>query len=150
MSIVTDIFLPIALAFIMFALGLGLTGADFLRVLKQPKDFFVGAISQIILLPVIAFILVKELTVNSKSSISLQKHHHRSEHWMITHGKPKITINNEKFFKKENDSVFIPTGSTHRIENYFKKPVKIIEIQTGSILKESDIVRYQDIYGRIR
>ena len=94
--------------------------------------------------------LVKELTVNSKYSISLQKHHHRSEHWMITHGKPKITINNEKFFKKENDSVFIPTGSTHRIENYFKKPVKIIEIQTGSILKESDIVRYQDIYGRIR
>ena len=59
MSIVTDIFLPIALAFIMFALGLGLTGADFLRVLKQPKDFFVGAISQIILLPVIAFVLVK-------------------------------------------------------------------------------------------
>jgi mannose-1-phosphate guanylyltransferase/mannose-6-phosphate isomerase len=94
--------------------------------------------------------LVKELTVNSKSSISLQKHHHRSEHWMITHGKPKITINNEKFFKKENDSVFIPTGSIHRIENYYKKPVKIIEIQTGSILKESDIVRYQDIYGRIR
>ena len=94
--------------------------------------------------------LVKELTVNSESSISLQKHYHRSEHWMITHGKPKITINNEKFFKKENDSVFIPTGSTHRIENYFKKPVKIIEIQTGSILKESDIVRYQDIYGRIR
>ena len=94
--------------------------------------------------------LVKELTVNSKSSISLQKHHHRSEHWMITHGKPKITINNEKFFKKENDSVLIPIGSTHRIENYFKKPVKIIEIQTGTILKESDIVRYQDIYGRIR
>ena len=94
--------------------------------------------------------LVKELTVNSKSSISLQKHHHRSGHWMITHGKPKITINNKKFFKKENDAVFIPTGSTHRIENYFKKPVKIIEIQTGSILKESDIVRYQDIYGRIR
>ena len=51
MGIVTDIFLPLALAFIMFALGLGLTGADFLRVLKQPKDFFVGAISQIILLP---------------------------------------------------------------------------------------------------
>ena len=58
MSIVTDIFLPLALAFIMFALGLGLTGSDFLRVIKQPKDFFVGAISQIILLPVIAFILI--------------------------------------------------------------------------------------------
>ena len=59
MSIVTDIFLPIALAFIMFASGLGLTTADFLRVVKQTKDFFVGAISQIILLPVIAFVLVK-------------------------------------------------------------------------------------------
>jgi len=59
MNIVTDIFLPLALAFIMFALGLGLTGVDFLRVLKQPRDFFVGAFSQIILLPIIAFILVK-------------------------------------------------------------------------------------------
>tara|TARA_Y100000590_G_scaffold235086_1_gene264721 strand:- start:419 stop:1270 length:852 start_codon:yes stop_codon:yes gene_type:complete len=59
MNIVTDIILPLALAFIMFALGLGLTGADFLRVIKQPKDFFVGAVSQLILLPVIAFILVK-------------------------------------------------------------------------------------------
>ena len=94
--------------------------------------------------------LVKELTVNSKSSISLQKHHHRAEHWMIVQGKPKITINNKKFFKKKNESVFIPTGSIHRIENYFTKPVKIIEVQTGSVLRESDIVRYQDIYGRIK
>ena len=59
MNIVTDIILPLALAFIMFVLGLGLTGGDFLRVIKQPRDFFVGALSQIILLPVIAFILVK-------------------------------------------------------------------------------------------
>ncbi len=59
MSIVTDVFLPLALAFIMFALGLGLSGSDFLRVAKQPRDFFVGALSQIILLPVIAFLLVK-------------------------------------------------------------------------------------------
>ena len=94
--------------------------------------------------------LVKELTVNSKSSISLQKHNHRAEHWMITQGKPKITINKNKFFKKKNESVFIPTGATHRIENYFKKPVKIIEVQTGSILRESDIIRYQDAYGRIK
>ena len=94
--------------------------------------------------------LVKELTVNSKSSISLQKHLHRSEHWLITQGKPKITINKKKFFKKENDSVFIQTGSVHRIENLYTKPVKIIEVQTGSILKETDIVRFQDIYGRIK
>ena len=59
MNIVTDVILPLALAFIMFVLGLGLTGADFLRVIKQPKDFFVGAFSQIIMLPIIAFILVK-------------------------------------------------------------------------------------------
>ena len=59
MNIVTDVILPLALAFIMFVLGLGLTGSDFSRVIKQPRDFFVGAISQIILLPIIAFILVK-------------------------------------------------------------------------------------------
>ena len=59
MSIVTEVFLPLALAFIMFALGLGLTGGNFLRVVKQPRDFFIGAFSQIILLPIIAFILVK-------------------------------------------------------------------------------------------
>ena len=94
--------------------------------------------------------LVKELTVNSKSSISLQRHRHRSEHWMITQGKPKITINKNKFFKKENETVFIPTGAIHRIENYYKKPVKIIEVQTGSILKESDIIRFSDMYGRIK
>ena len=93
--------------------------------------------------------LVKELTINSKSSISLQKHHHRSEHWMVTQGKPKITINKKTFFKKANESVFVPTGAVHRIENCFKKSVKIIEIQTGSILRENDIVRYRDIYGRI-
>ena len=94
--------------------------------------------------------LVKELIVKPKSSISLQKHHHRSEHWMITQGKPKITINKNKFYKKPFESVFIPTGAIHRIENNFKKSVKILEIQTGPILKETDIVRYQDIYGRIK
>ncbi len=93
--------------------------------------------------------LIKELTVNSKSSISLQKHHYRSEHWMVTQGKPRITINKKKFFKKENDSIFIPVGTIHRIENLYKQPVKIMEAQTGSILKETDIVRYQDVYGRV-
>ena len=71
MGIVTDIFLPLALAFIMFALGLGLTGADFLRVLKQPKDFIVGSISQIILLPVIAFILVKIWSISPELAIGV-------------------------------------------------------------------------------
>ena len=94
--------------------------------------------------------LVKELFVKSKSSISLQKHHHRSEHWLVTQGNPLITINKDKFSKKVSESVFIPQGSIHRIENPYKVPVKILEIQTGSILKETDIVRYQDIYGRVK
>ncbi len=94
--------------------------------------------------------LVKELYVKSNSSISLQKHHHRSEHWLVTQGKPLITINKDKFKKKVSESVFIPQGAIHRIENPHKKPVKILEIQTGSILKETDIVRYKDLYGRIK
>ena len=71
MNAITDIFLPLALAFIMFALGLGLTGADFLRVIKQPKDFFVGAISQIILLPIIAFLLVKIWPISPELAIGV-------------------------------------------------------------------------------
>ena len=71
MNIVTDLFLPLALAFIMFSLGLGLTGADFLRVARQPKDFFVGAISQIILLPIVAFILVKIWPISPELAIGV-------------------------------------------------------------------------------
>ena len=93
--------------------------------------------------------LVKELVINSKSSISLQKHKYRSEYWTITSGKPRITINNKKFFRNVNETAYIPQGAVHRIENLFKKPVKIMEVQTGSILKESDIVRFKDVYGRV-
>ena len=71
MNIVTDVILPLALAFIMFALGLGLTSADFLRVAKQPRDFFVGALSQIILLPIIAFILVKIWSIAPELAIGV-------------------------------------------------------------------------------
>ena len=94
--------------------------------------------------------LLKELIVNPKSAISLQKHNYRSERWTVISGKPKITINKNKFFKNPNDTAFIPKGAVHRIENPFDKPVQIIEVQTGSILKETDIVRYQDIYGRVK
>jgi|TARA_B100001079_G_scaffold270636_1_gene285529 mannose-1-phosphate guanylyltransferase/mannose-6-phosphate isomerase len=92
--------------------------------------------------------LLKELVINPKSSISLQKHHYRSERWTIISGKPKITINKTILFKNPNDTTFIPKGVVHRIENLFNTSVKIIEIQTGPILKETDIVRYRDIYGR--
>ena len=93
--------------------------------------------------------LVKELNVKSNGILSLQKHHHRSEHWLITQGKPLITLNKKKISKSVNQSIYIPKGAIHRIENPFKINVKILEIQKGSILKETDIVRYQDIYGRV-
>tara|TARA_X000001036_G_scaffold426476_1_gene453927 strand:- start:2903 stop:4108 length:1206 start_codon:yes stop_codon:yes gene_type:complete len=93
--------------------------------------------------------LIKELYVKPKAILSLQKHFHRSEHWLVTQGSPKITLNKKTFIKKVNQTIFIPLGAVHRIENTGKKPVKIIEAQLGSILKETDILRYQDIYGRI-
>ena len=93
--------------------------------------------------------MIKELVINSKSSISLQKHNHRSEHWTVEQGKPKITLNNKKFFVNEKDLLFSFSKTIHRIENFYKKPIKIMEAQIGSVLKESDIVRYKDIYGRI-
>ena len=88
--------------------------------------------------------------MKSKGILSLQKHFHRSEHWLITQGTPKITLNKKQFILKPRDTIFIPVRSIHRIENPYKKPVKIIEAQLGSILKETDIVRYQDIYGRVK
>ena len=89
------------------------------------------------------------MVVNPKSSISLQKHIHRSERWVVISGNPKITVNKKKFFKKANESIFIPKGAIHRIENPFNKPVQIVEAQIGSVLKETDIIRYKDIYGRV-
>ena len=94
--------------------------------------------------------LIKELFIKPKGLLSLQKHHHRSEHWLVTQGAPKITLNKDNFLKKPNDHIFIPLGTVHRIQNLNKKPVKIIEAQVGAILKESDIIRYQDIYGRVK
>ena len=93
--------------------------------------------------------LIKELFVKPKGILSLQKHFYRSEHWVVTQGSPLITLNNKKKTLKKGKNIFIPVGAKHRIENPGKKTVKIIEAQIGSILKETDIVRYQDIYGRI-
>ena len=93
--------------------------------------------------------LIKELNVKSKGVLSLQKHLHRSEHWVVTQGVPKITLNKKSFSKKPNETIFIPKGAIHRIQNPNKKVVKIMEAQLGSILKETDILRYEDIYGRV-
>ena len=94
--------------------------------------------------------LIKELVVNKNSSISLQKHQHRAEHWTIVNGKPKITIDKKIIFPKLFQTIYIPLGAVHRVENNFTTPVKIIEAQVGKILKETDITRYVDQYGRIK
>jgi len=93
--------------------------------------------------------LIKELYVKPKGILSLQKHHHRAEHWLVTQGNAKITLNKDIIIKKPGEHIFIPLEAIHRIQNPGKKPVKIMEAQVGSILKETDIVRYQDIYGRV-
>ena len=94
--------------------------------------------------------LIKELYVKPKGILSLQKHHHRAEHWLVTQGNAKITLNKETIIKKPGEHIFIPLEAIHRVQNSGHKPVKIMESQVGSILKETDIVRYQDIYGRIK
>ena len=93
--------------------------------------------------------LIKELNVKPNGVLSLQKHFHRSEHWVVTQGIPKITLNKKSFLKKPYETIFIPKGAIHRIQNQNKKTIKIMEAQLGSILKETDIVRYEDIYGRV-
>jgi mannose-1-phosphate guanylyltransferase/mannose-6-phosphate isomerase len=94
--------------------------------------------------------LIKELFVKSKGILSLQKHYHRAEHWLVTQGNPNIILNKENFKMKPNEHIFIPLEAIHRVQNPGKKPVKIMEAQVGSILKETDIVRYQDVYGRVK
>ena len=93
--------------------------------------------------------LIKELYIKKNGILSLQKHFHRSEHWVITQGVAKITLNKKNFYKKPYETIFIPQGSIHRIQNQNQKPVKILEAQLGSILKETDIVRFEDVYGRV-
>ena len=94
--------------------------------------------------------LMKEIYVKPKGILSLQKHYHRSEHWLITQGIAKITLDKKTFLKKTNETIFIPLGSIHRVQNSNRTPLKIIEAQVGSILKETDIVRFEDIYGRVK
>ena len=74
---------------------------------------------------------------------------HRSERWLIIKGKPKVSINKKKYFLRVGQSIFVPRKSIHRIENIYSTPVQIVEVQMGSILKETDIIRYKDIYGRV-
>ena len=91
---------------------------------------------------------VKRITVNPGASLSLQKHHHRAEHWIVVRGTAEVTIGSEVVLLHEDQSTYIPLGIKHRLANPGRIPLEIIEVQTGSYLEEDDIVRYEDTYGR--
>jgi len=91
---------------------------------------------------------VKRISVNPGASLSLQMHHHRSEHWVVVRGTANVVKGNESLVLKEDQSIYIPVGTQHRLENPGVIPLEIIEVQTGSYLGEDDIVRFDDRYGR--
>lgn len=91
---------------------------------------------------------VKRIVVKPGASLSLQMHHHRAEHWIVVSGTAEVTCDVKVFLLGENQSTYIPLGSTHRLRNPGKVPVELIEVQSGSYLGEDDIVRYDDVYGR--
>jgi len=91
---------------------------------------------------------VKRIQVKPKASLSLQKHHHRAEHWVVVSGTAEITCGDKKLLLTENQSTYIPLGEVHRLANPNTIPLEIIEVQSGSYLGEDDIVRFEDTYGR--
>ena len=91
---------------------------------------------------------VKHIVVNPGGELSLQKHYHRAEHWVVVGGVAEVTLNDSVRVVTENESIYIPQGSLHRLRNPGKLPLLLIEIQTGGYLGEDDIVRVSDIYGR--
>jgi mannose-1-phosphate guanylyltransferase/mannose-6-phosphate isomerase len=92
---------------------------------------------------------VKMISVKPGASLSLQKHHHRAEHWVVVKGTAEVTRGSETFLLTENQSTYIPLGETHRLSNPGKTALEMIEVQSGSYLGEDDIVRLEDTYGRI-
>ena len=91
---------------------------------------------------------VKRILVHPGASLSLQSHFHRSEHWIVVEGTAKVTVDDDVKLVTENQSVYIPLGAVHRMENPGKVPMVLIEVQTGSYVGEDDIVRYEDMYSR--
>ncbi len=91
---------------------------------------------------------IKRIEVLPGQRLSLQKHHHRSEHWIVVSGTALVTCGEQQFMVNINESTFIPIGEQHRLENPGKIPLVIIEVQSGEYLGEDDIVRFQDDYQR--
>lgn len=91
---------------------------------------------------------VKHIVVKPGAALSLQKHRHRAEHWVVVSGVAEVTCDDRVFELRENESTYIPLGSVHRLRNRGTEPVELIEVQSGSYLGEDDIVRLEDVYGR--
>ena len=91
---------------------------------------------------------VKRIVVHPYERFSLQYHKHREEHWVVVEGKAKITIDKETLVLNKGQSVFVPLGAKHRLENPYESPVLLIEVQIGSYFGEDDIIRYDDLYLR--
>ncbi len=91
---------------------------------------------------------VKKIVVHPGATLSLQRHHHRAEHWVVVRGTAQVTRGDEVFLLSENQSTYIPLGVNHRLENPGKLPLELIEVQSGSYLGEDDIERFEDTYGR--
>ncbi len=91
---------------------------------------------------------VKKIVVNPGKILSLQSHEHRDEHWIIVQGEAVVTLGDKEIAKKANESIFIPKQIKHRIANKTNSDVVFIEVQTGAVLDEADIIRYEDMYGR--
>lgn len=92
---------------------------------------------------------VKQIVVHPGCKLSLQKHWHRSEHWVVVSGTAMVTRGEAQFLLRENESTYIPAGEVHRLENPGKVPLRLIEVQSGAYLEEDDIVRVEDAYGRV-
>lgn len=92
---------------------------------------------------------VKKITVRPGAALSLQLHHHRAEHWVVVSGTARVTVDDRESLVSEDQSVYIPLGARHRLENPGRIPLELVEVQSGSYLGEDDIVRFEDLYGRL-
>ncbi len=93
---------------------------------------------------------IKRIVVKPNCRLSLQMHHHRSEHWVVVSGMAKVTNGEKEFFVSSNESTFIPAGTQHRLENPGVLDLVMIEVQSGDYVGEDDIVRFNDSYGRVK
>ena len=93
--------------------------------------------------------LTKVICVSPKQKLSIQSHNHRSEHWVVLEGHAKVVLNDKDYLLEAGQSIDIPVQAKHSLQNPYEEELKIIEVQKGDYISEDDIIRYEDIYGRV-